>query len=134
MQFFPELARKLEGAEVIGSQRGAVTATRRLQRIYRCHGRGRFVLIGDASGSVDAITGEGISLAFRQALSLADALVADNLEQYAAAHRSMARRPVLMAQLLLMLDRLPRLRPAVLRTFAAKPVIFERLLAVHVGA
>ena len=65
---------------------------------------------------------------------MADALVADNLEQYAAAHRSMARRPVFMAQLLLMLDRLPRLRPAVLRTFAAKPVIFERLLAVHVGA
>jgi len=65
---------------------------------------------------------------------LADALVADNLELYAAAHRSLARRPALMAQLMLMLDRFPRLRPVVLRTFAAKPVIFERLLAVHVGA
>jgi flavin-dependent dehydrogenase len=134
MQFFPELARKLEGAEVIGSQRGAVTATRRLQRIYRCHGRGRFVLIGDASGSVDAITGEGMSLAFRQALALADAMAADDLEPYRIAHRRMSRRPACMAQLMLLLDRFPQLRPPVLRAFAAKPVLFERLLAVHAGA
>jgi len=127
---FPELARRLNGAPVISEERGAITVTRRLKRIHD----GRTILIGDASGSVDAITGEGISLAFRQALSLADALVADNLELYAAAHRSLARRPAFMAQLMLMLDRFPRLRPVVLRTFAAKPVIFERLLAVHVGA
>ena len=130
MPGFPELARRLNGAPVISEERGAVTVTRRLKQIHN----GRTILIGDASGSVDAITGEGISLAFRQALSLADALVADNLELYAAAHRSMARRPAYMAQLMLMLDRFPRLRPVVLRTFAAKPVIFERLLAVHVGA
>ena len=85
-------------------------------------------------GSVDAITGEGMGLAFRQAVALADALVADNLEQYQTAHRRMARRPAFMAQLMLTLDRFPRLRPRVLRTFAAQPVIFERLLAVHVGA
>ena len=35
---------------------------------------------------------------------------------------------------MLTLDRFPRLRPRVLHMFAAKPVIFERLLAVHVGA
>jgi flavin-dependent dehydrogenase len=130
MPGFPELARRLNGAPVISDERGAITVTRRLKQIHD----GRTILIGDASGSVDAITGEGISLAFRQALSLADALVADNLDLYVAAHRRMARRPAYMAQLMLMLDRFPRLRPVVLRTFAAKPVIFERLLAVHVGA
>jgi flavin-dependent dehydrogenase len=130
MPHFPELAKRLEGAATVGEERGAVTATRRLKRIYS----GRTVLIGDASGSVDAITGEGISLALRQALALADALVADNLELYAAAHRRMARRPAFMAHLMLMLDRFPLLRPPVLRTFRAKPVLFERLLAVHVGA
>lgn len=130
MPGFPELARRLNGAPVISDERGAITVTRRLKQIHD----GRTILIGDASGSVDAITGEGISLAFRQALSLADALVAGNLDLYVAAHRRMARRPAYMAQLMLMLDRFPRLRPAVLRTFAAKPVIFERLLAVHVGA
>jgi len=130
MPRFPELARRLEGAAIVDSDRGAVTATRRLRRVYR----GSIALIGDASGSVDAITGEGMSLAFRQALALADALAADNLDQYQAAHRRLARRPAFMAQLMLTLDRFPRLRPRVLRTFAAKPVIFERLLAVHVGA
>jgi flavin-dependent dehydrogenase len=130
MPGFTELAGRLNGAPVISEERGAITVTRRLKQIHN----GRTILIGDASGSVDAITGEGISLAFRQALSLADALAADNLDAYAAAHRRMARRPAFMAQLMLMLDRFPRLRPAVLRTFAGKPVIFERLLAVHVGA
>jgi flavin-dependent dehydrogenase len=127
---FPELARKLEGAATLSQERGAITVTRRLRRVYR----GNIALIGDASGSVDAITGEGMGLAFRQALALADALAAGNLDQYQAAHARLARRPAFMAQLMLMLDRFPRLRPLVLRTFGAKPVIFERLLAVHVGA
>jgi flavin-dependent dehydrogenase len=127
---FPELARKLEGAATLSEERGAITVMRRLRRVYR----GNIALIGDASGSVDAITGEGMGLAFRQALALADALAADNLDQYQAAHAQLARRPAFMAQLMLLLDRFPRLRPLVLRTFGAKPVIFERLLAVHVGA
>jgi menaquinone-9 beta-reductase len=127
---FPELERKLHGADTLSEERGALTVSRHLRRVYR----ERTALIGDASGSVDAITGEGLGLAFRQALALADALVADNLRQYQAAHARLARRPALMAQLMLMLDRFPSLRPLVLRTFGAKPYIFERLLAVHVGA
>jgi flavin-dependent dehydrogenase len=130
LALFPQLARKLEGADSLSEERGSVTITRRLQRIYS----GRTVLIGDASGSVDAITGEGMGLAFRQALALADALVADNLDQYQTAHRRLARRPALMAQLMLTLDRFPSLRPRVLQLFAFQPAIFERLLAVHVGA
>jgi flavin-dependent dehydrogenase len=127
---FPSVARKIEGAPTLSSERGAVTVTRSLRRVHQ----GRAVLIGDASGSVDAITGEGMGLAFRQSIVLADALVANNLDQYQAAHRRLARRPAFMARLMLTLDRFPRVRPHVLRTFAAKPVIFERLLAVHVGA
>jgi flavin-dependent dehydrogenase len=127
---FPELERKLQGADTLSEERGALTVTRHLRRVYR----ERIALIGDASGSVDAITGEGMGLAFRQALALADALAADNLDQYQTAHRRLARRPALMAQLMLMLDRFPRLRPRVLQTFAAQPVIFERLLAAHVHA
>ncbi len=79
---FPDLARKLAGADTLSEERGAITAMRRLRRVHR----GRIALIGDASGSVDAITGEGMGLAFRQALALADALAADNLDQYQAAH------------------------------------------------
>ena len=127
---FPELARRIDGAAAVSDERGGVTVTRRLHRVYR----GNIALIGDASGSVDAITGEGISLSFRQALALADALASGNLALYQTAHRRMARRPAIMAQLMLLLDRFPRARPHVLRLFAAEPVIFERLLAVHAGA
>ena len=97
MPHFPELARRLQGAPIIDSDRGAVTATRSLRRVYRDH----IALIGDASGSVDAITGEGMGLAFRQAAVLVDALAADRLDQYQAAHRRLARRPAIMAQLML---------------------------------
>ena len=130
LRHFPELARRLEGAPIASEERGAVTATRRLRRVYR----GNVALIGDASGSVDAITGEGISLSLRQALILADAMAASDLRSYEAAHRRMTRRPAFMAQLMLTLDRFPRMRPHILRLFAAEPVIFERLLAVHAGA
>ena len=127
---FPELARRLAGAQSIGEERGRLTVTRRLRRVSR----GNVVLIGDASGSVDAITGEGMSLAFRQALVLSTAITVGELERYERAHRRMRRRPAFMAQLMLLLDRFPRARPHVLRAFAAQPLIFERLLAVHAGA
>lgn len=127
---FPELQSRLAGVPASTMERGAVTASRRLRRIFR----GRTVLIGDASGSVDAITGEGLSLSFHQALALADALVSGDLPAYQAEHRRLARRPAFMASLMLSLDRFPRLRPAVLHAMAFEPAIFAKLLAVHVGA
>jgi len=53
---------------------------------------------------VDAITGEGLGLSFRQGLALADALEAGDLEKYQSAHRWLARRPHFMSRLLLLLD------------------------------
>ena len=66
------------------AERGAVSATRRLARVYR----NNVVLVGDASGSVDAITGEGLRLGFEQGMALAKALEANDLRLYAAAHRA----------------------------------------------
>jgi flavin-dependent dehydrogenase len=125
---FPELRRRLrDGA---GTERGGITASRRLRNIVR----DRTILIGDASGSVDAITGEGLSLAFHQAIALADSLASGDLASYQAEHRRLMRRPTFMAGLLLSLDRFPRLRQPVLKTMAFEPAIFAKLLAVHVGA
>src|SRR5579864_4561537 len=78
---FPKLAGRLASTE-ISPESGAVTLTCRLDRVYR----ERVALIGDASGSVDAITGEGLCLSFRQATALADALESDDLRRYQAAH------------------------------------------------
>jgi hypothetical protein len=67
--------------------------------------RGRLALIGDASGSIDAITGEGLALAFRQATMLAEASSRDELTISEAAHRRIGRMPRLISRLVLGLGR-----------------------------
>ncbi len=102
---------------------------RRLHRVYS----GNLALVGDASGSVDAITGEGLSLAFHQASALADAMASENLALYQRAHQQIARRPSFIARLLLLLDAHPALREKTLHTFAQHSNVFERLVAFHIG-
>ncbi len=126
---FPALVARLAGAEALTTERGSFTSTRRLARVWSGH----VALIGDASGGVDAITGEGLSLAFRQAPALADALASGDLSRYQEAHRRILRRPTVMSQLMLWLGRSPRLRRQTVRIFAEKPEVFERFLAAHVG-
>lgn len=129
LPLFPELAGKL-GAAPFNRTVGGVTAMRRLQCVQRDH----IALIGDAAGSVDALTGEGLSLAFRQAIALARAMRLDNLADYEKAHRRLVRLPQLMARLMLRMDRHPRFRRRALRALAAEPHLFARLLAIHIGA
>ncbi len=127
---FPALAARLASAAAVSPERGATCTTTRLPRVYR----GRLALVGDASGGVDPITGQGLFLAFSQALALAEAFAAENLAQYEAAHRRLARRPAFMARLMLMMDGRARLRRRVMRIFAEEPRLFARMLAVHVGS
>ena len=125
---FPEVAERLRGVPEITPERGAVTASRRLRQVTR----GRVALVGDASGSVDAITGEGLCLLFQQALALGDALAAGDLARYEAAHWAIGQRPARMAGLMLLLDRRARLRRWAIRALAADPRLFSRMLAMHV--
>ena len=96
--------------------------------------RGNVALIGDASGTVDAITGEGLGLAFSQAVVLAKCMESSDLRPYQAEHRRLALRPLLMARLMLTLDGRRWLQDRTLRVFQKHPEVFRRLLALHVGA
>jgi flavin-dependent dehydrogenase len=127
---FPKLERRVGSAELTGHERGAITTMQKLRHVQR----GNVALVGDASGSVDAITGEGLSLGFRQAMALADALEREDFSRYEAMHRRLARRPALMGRLMLMLDGRPWLRERTFRAMAADETVFARLLAVHIGA
>jgi flavin-dependent dehydrogenase len=127
---FPALASHLIGAKLIGPTRGAISMSVKLSSVIS----GRVALVGDASGSVDAVTGEGLGLAFRQANCVATALAAGDLKRYDISHRRMARMPRLMARTLLLLDGNDSLRRMAFRKLAAHPRIFSGLLAVHVGA
>jgi menaquinone-9 beta-reductase len=126
---FPALQRHLVAAHPSGPARGSITLGRTLRRVTS----GNIALIGDASGSVDAITGEGLALGFRQAAALAPALMANNLAAYQEAHPRIQHLPVLMSRTLLLMDRSPRLRDRALNTFQRTPWLFERLLQLHIG-
>jgi len=127
---FPAVARRLQGAPAASEERGGVSASRRLKRVAT----GTVALIGDASGSVDAVTGEGLGLAFKQALALGEALATGDLRRYQRQHDLIRRRPAMMAGLLLLLDRRERLRRGVFSAFAAHPALFSRVLSFHTGA
>jgi flavin-dependent dehydrogenase len=126
---FPALQERLSGVSAVTPERGSFAGTRRLKRITRGH----IALIGDASGTVDAITGEGVCLAFQQSIALAAALESGDLSGYETEHARLSRRPVFMAGFMLMLDRSAWLRRRALGSFAARPDLFSKLLAAHVG-
>jgi flavin-dependent dehydrogenase len=128
---FPAVARRVAHLEAMRptAELGGVSASRRLKSVWR----DRVALVGDASGSVDAITGEGLCLLFQQSAALAEALEANDLSLYQDAHRRIGRRPEFMADLMLVLGRRDRLRRRVIGSMAAEPRLFAGMLAAHVG-
>jgi flavin-dependent dehydrogenase len=129
LEEFPTLRDRLKSCAPTSSERGAITAFRRLQRVTRDN----VALVGDASGSVDSITGQGMCLAFRQARALADSIAEGSLKNYQRRHDAINRRARLMSRLMLLLAQYPRLRHRALRVLAAKPDLFASLLAIHIG-
>jgi len=129
LALFPALKARLASAHATTAERGGISASRRLKSVYR----GRVALVGDASGTVDAITGEGLCLLFEHAAALARAMAADDLAIYQAEHRRIGRRPALMADLLLTLGRSRGLRERVMKAMAGDASLFARMLAIHIG-
>jgi flavin-dependent dehydrogenase len=126
---FPALAARLAGAPA-SRDRGAGP----LLQCPRAVWRGNVALVGDASGYVDAITGEGLAVALHQSAALIDALRAGDLARYGAAHRRIGRLPNQMTALLLAIERRPWLRQRMVRALAAEPALFSRLLGIHARA
>ena len=125
----PQLRERLSGAQLASRERGAVTVMKRLHRVVR----GNVALVGDASGGVDAITGEGLRLTFRQAAALADAMETGDLRAYQHVHRELQKRPMRMGKLMVELGRREAVRGRVMRAMGERPDLFEQMLAIHVG-
>jgi flavin-dependent dehydrogenase len=135
---FPALARHLADAPVVSRDRGMGPFHQRVRGVHR----GPVALLGDAAGYLDAITGEGLSLAVHQAFALAEVLAAARerppaadpariLRPYARTVRRLRRLPDLLTRLLLLVEPRPTLRRRMLRTFAEDPELFSRLLGIH---
>jgi flavin-dependent dehydrogenase len=128
---FPAVAQRLAHLQALRptAELGAVSASRRLKSVWR----GRVALVGDASGSVDAITGEGLCLLFQQSAALASSLASGDLASYQDAHRRIGRQPKIIADLMLLLGRRNGLRHRVLGAMAADPGLLAGMLAAHIG-
>jgi len=119
----PGLASRLDGAETIGSARGAGPL---LQRA-RSRSSGRTLLAGDASGYVDALTGEGMRVGFAQARSAVAAVRAGDTDQYERAWRATTRDFRMLTSALVIAAR-SRFRPRIVPTAAARPELFGSIV------
>jgi flavin-dependent dehydrogenase len=124
---FPRLLEKLRGATPTARESGDATSLRILPAITR----GRVALVGDASGTVDAVTGHGLSLSFQQAIALAEAMKQNDLARYQRAHKKIAAVPITMTRLMLLMGRSDWIRRRTIRLLQETPGLFSRLLEIH---
>jgi flavin-dependent dehydrogenase len=124
---FPALAEKLRGATPTTRESGDTTSLRILSAVTR----GRVALVGDASGTVDAVTGHGLSLSFQQAMPLAEAMKREDLAHYQHAHKKIASVSIAMTRLMLLMGGSDWIRRRTIRLFQKTPGLFSKLLAIH---
>jgi flavin-dependent dehydrogenase len=127
LAFFPAIAERLRGAKPSSPELGAITALSRARAVSA----DRVALVGDASFCVDGIAGQGMSLAFQQAVRLGEALARNDLSYYSAAHRRITKGPARITRLLLQLGRSAWLRRKTIRLFANNPGLFSKAICVH---
>ncbi|HXJ82218.1 MAG TPA: NAD(P)/FAD-dependent oxidoreductase [Candidatus Methylomirabilis sp.] len=95
--------------------------------------RGRMALVGDAGGYLDAITGEGLSLAFATAAALVVATSGDDASAYPRAWARLRRRHIAFTRVVLWVASHPACRHHVLRALSRSPEAFRALLALNTG-
>lgn len=100
---FPALLARLAGGQAATSVRGAGP----LRRRARARVAGRVLLVGDAAGYVDALTGEGVSLGLLSARALVGCLRAGRPEAYEGAWLRLSRRHRVLTGALLAARRYP---------------------------
>ncbi len=123
---FPALGHRLETAEPIGQVLGAGPLRRQAVE----PALGRVVLVGDAAGYVDALTGEGLAIGFLGARAAVSALVAGKPDRYRADWRRLTRRYRWSTEALLWTTQQRHLRRALLPIASAAPTTFGRVVRV----
>ncbi len=137
LALFPALAARLRGAPADSPLAGAGP----LRRGASARVLDRLVLVGDAGGYLDAITGEGVSLALEEGLLLADVLpgalargaTRQALAPWERAIRSRRRRHAAVTRLVLGMAARPALRRRAVAGLGRAPRLFDALLASAVG-
>jgi flavin-dependent dehydrogenase len=115
----PALAARLESARAVSSLRGAGPFRQRTRR----RRVGRVLLVGDSSGYIDAITGEGIRVGLAQAEAAVACIAADDVAGYERAWTQRTRDFRVLTAGLVALAGSP-LRSAIVPLAAALPGTF----------
>ncbi|MFC4784328.1 NAD(P)/FAD-dependent oxidoreductase [Nocardioides sp. MAHUQ-72] len=116
---FPALAERLTGLGV-SRVRGAGPLRQRARR----RAVGRVLLVGDAAGYVDALTGEGIALGLAQSRAAVTAIATGRPQAYELAARRLGWRHELLTRVLLTSTRPPALRERIVPAAARLPRVF----------
>lgn len=124
----PALAARLRNAQAVSDLRGAGP----LQQRVRSRVAGRTLLVGDAAGYIDALTGEGLAVGLAGSRQAVAAIVRDDPAGYDAAWRSATRVPRLLTSAVLTLALSPA-RRAVVPLAAAAPGLFGAAVEVLAG-
>jgi flavin-dependent dehydrogenase len=117
---FPQLRERLAHASAATRVRGAGPLRQRVASRVA----GRVLLVGDAGGYVDALTGEGISLGMAQARAAVSAVGADRPNAYERAWRRASWRYAAMTYALVQATRPAWARQAIVPVAAALPIVF----------
>ena len=126
---FPGLQERLADTPFESTARGAGPFLQGTRSVVS----GSVALVGDASGYVDAISGEGIAIAFHEAAAVVRCAAAGRLNTYVSEHRRITRGYRLTVALLLSIASRPRLRRRVLSALGREPEVFRYMLGVNDG-
>jgi flavin-dependent dehydrogenase len=113
---------------VEGYPHGPDRAAGPLRQNVRTRTAGRVLLVGDAAGYVDALTGEGLGIAFGAAELLVGCVVADRPGDYDRQWRRMSRRYRLLTAGLLRASSYPPLRSHIVPAATALPKVFAGIV------
>lgn len=116
---FPLLRERLVG------ERTRVRGAGPLRQRVHARARGRVLLVGDAAGYVDALTGEGIALGLAQARAAVACLAADRPERYEQQARRIGRRQEVLTHALLAATGRPVVRRLLVPAAERLPWVFS---------
>jgi len=120
----PELVDRLASAEPASKLRGAGP----LRQGVRTRSIGRVLLVGDAAGYVDALTGEGLRVGFAEAEAAVRAVAVNDPNSYEAEWQRITRSYRWLTGGLLWASSNRRIRPMIVPSAQALPTVFRRLV------
>jgi flavin-dependent dehydrogenase len=121
---FPALKRRLHDARPAGTVLGAGPLRQRV----RGRVAGRVLLVGDAAGYVDALTGEGIAVALRTSAELVECVRTDRPDDYEAAWRRVSWECRFLTGSLLWARNRSLLAPRIVPAAALLPAVYSTIV------